>query len=173
MGEERLTEIPTSWTTISSAHTPGPKSHAAMEDLVGRYHDAVTRYIHLKVRDKHLADDGLQEFWTKVVTGKLAGADKSLGRFRGYLRTVHHRLSQIYRAAQPGVTGNHSPHQHRRHRGGNLRSGPRSPLPPLFLRRRRLRGEPGNAFLGWVERNSVQRNPPGDRALPWWVAHAQ
>ena len=63
-----------------------------MEDLVGRYHDAVTRYIHLKVRDKHLADEVLQEFWTKLLTGKLAGADKSKGRFRDYLRTVLHRL---------------------------------------------------------------------------------
>jgi RNA polymerase sigma-70 factor (ECF subfamily) len=92
MAEERLTEIPTSWTTISSAHTPGPQSQAAMEDLVNRYHDAVTRYIHLKVRDKHLADEVLQEFWTKLLTGKLAGADKSKGRFRDYLRTVLHRL---------------------------------------------------------------------------------
>jgi RNA polymerase sigma factor (sigma-70 family) len=92
MTEERLTEIPTSWTTISSAHAPGPKSQAAMEELVGRYHDAVTRYIHLKVRDKHLADEVLQEFWTKLLTGKLAGADKTKGRFRDYLRTVLHRL---------------------------------------------------------------------------------
>ena len=92
MAEERLTEIPTSWTTISSAHSLGPKSQAAMEELVGRYHDAVTRYIHLKVRDKHLADEVLQEFWTKLLTGKLAGADKSKGRFRDYLRTVLHRL---------------------------------------------------------------------------------
>src|SRR5579871_1786508 len=92
MGEERLTEIPTSWTTISSAHTPAAQRHAAMEELVGRYHDAVTRYIHLKVRDKHLADEVLQEFWTKLLTGKLAGADKSKGRFRDYLRTVLHRL---------------------------------------------------------------------------------
>jgi RNA polymerase sigma factor (sigma-70 family) len=92
MAEERLTEIPTSWTTISSAHTPGPASRAAMQDLVGRYHDAVTRYIYLKVRDKHLADEVLQEFWTKLLTGKLSGADKSKGRFRDYLRTVLHRL---------------------------------------------------------------------------------
>src|SRR5947199_10806892 len=92
MSKERLTEIPTSWTTITSAHTPGPKSQAAMEELVSRYHDAVTRYIHLKVRDKHLADEVLQEFWTKLLTGKLAGADKSKGRFRDYLRTVLHRL---------------------------------------------------------------------------------
>jgi len=63
-----------------------------MEELVGRYHDAVTRYIHVKVRDKHLADEVLQEFWTKLLTGKLAGADKSKGRFRDYLRTVLHRL---------------------------------------------------------------------------------
>src|SRR6185312_2976792 len=92
MPEERLTEIPTNWTTISSAHTPGPKSQEAMGELVGRYHDALTRYIHLKVRDKHLADEVLQEFWTKLLTGKLAGADKTKGRFRDYLRTVLHRL---------------------------------------------------------------------------------
>src|SRR5262249_33379064 len=92
MDEERLTEIQTSWTTISSAHTPAAERHAAMEELVNRYHDAVTRYIHLKVRDKHLADEVLQEFWTKLLTGKLAGADKSKGRFRDYLRTVLHRL---------------------------------------------------------------------------------
>jgi RNA polymerase sigma-70 factor (ECF subfamily) len=92
MPEERLTEIPTSWTTISSAHAQGPESRAAMQDLVGRYHDAVTRYIHLKVRDKHLADEVLQEFWAKLLTGKLSGADKRKGRFRDYLRTVLHRL---------------------------------------------------------------------------------
>jgi len=92
MAEERLTQISTIWTTISSAHTPGPKSQAAMEDLVGRYHDAVTRYIYLKVRDKNLADEVLQEFWKKLLEGKLAGADKSKGRFRDYLRTVLHRL---------------------------------------------------------------------------------
>lgn len=92
MAEERLTQIPTSWTTISSAHTPGPESQKAMNDLVARYHDAVTRYIHLKLRDKHLADEVLQEFWTKLLAGKLAGADRSKGRFRDYLRTVLHRL---------------------------------------------------------------------------------
>jgi RNA polymerase sigma factor (sigma-70 family) len=92
MSDDRLTDISTIWTTISSAHTPGPQSQAAMEELVGRYHDAVTRYIYLKVRDKHLADEVLQEFWTKLLTGKLSGADKSKGRFRDYLRTVLHRL---------------------------------------------------------------------------------
>ncbi|AMV36334.1 RNA polymerase sigma factor [Planctomyces sp. SH-PL62] len=90
--EERLTEIQTNWTTITSAHGPGPNSQQAMGELVGRYHDALTRYIHLKVRDRHLADEVLQEFWTKLLTGKLAGADKTKGRFRDYLRTVLHRL---------------------------------------------------------------------------------
>jgi RNA polymerase sigma-70 factor (ECF subfamily) len=92
MSEERLSQIPTSWTTISSAHTAGHESQRAMNDLVGRYHDALTRYINLKVRDRHLADEVLQEFWTKLLTGKLAGADKTKGRFRDYLRTVLHRL---------------------------------------------------------------------------------
>ena len=46
-----------------------------MHDLIGRYHDAVERYLRLKLRDKHLADEVLQEFWTKLLTHKLAGAD--------------------------------------------------------------------------------------------------
>ncbi len=92
MAAERLTQISTIWSTISNAHTPGPQSQASMEELVGRYHDAVSNYIHLKVRDQHLADEVLQEFWTKLLTGKLAGADKTKGRFRDYLRTVLHRL---------------------------------------------------------------------------------
>jgi RNA polymerase sigma-70 factor (ECF subfamily) len=92
MPEERLTQIQTSWTTISNAHTPGSDRQRAMNDLVSRYMDTVTRYIHLKVRDKHLADEVLQDFWTKLLAGKLAGADKSKGRFRDYLRTVLHRL---------------------------------------------------------------------------------
>jgi RNA polymerase sigma-70 factor (ECF subfamily) len=92
MAEERLSQTPTCWTTISCAHGQGMESQKAMEDLVGRYHDAVSRYIRLKLRDQHLADEVMQEFWTKVLTGKLAGADPSKGRFRDYLRTVLHRL---------------------------------------------------------------------------------
>jgi RNA polymerase sigma-70 factor (ECF subfamily) len=92
MAEERLTEIQTMWTIISNAHTPGETRQAAMEDLIGRYHDAVTHFIRLKVRDRHLADEVLQEFWTKLLAGKLAGADRAKGRFRDYLRTVLHRL---------------------------------------------------------------------------------
>src|SRR3954447_11731202 len=92
MSGEHLTDLPTSWTTIRNAHTPGPVGQAAMHELIGRYHDAVERYLKLKLRDSNLADEVLQEFWTKLLTGKLAGADKEKGRFRDYLRTVLHRL---------------------------------------------------------------------------------
>src|SRR6059058_1556521 len=87
-----LTELETSWTTIRNAHNPGPEGQAAMSDLIGRYHDAVARYLRLKLRDPNLADEVLQEFWTKLLTHKLAGADSTKGRFRDYLRTVLHRL---------------------------------------------------------------------------------
>jgi len=87
-----LTDITTIWSQISSAHAPGPAGQAAMNDLIGRYHDAVERYLRLKLRDPNLADEVLQEFWTKLLTHKLAGADSSKGRFRDYLRTVLHRL---------------------------------------------------------------------------------
>jgi RNA polymerase sigma-70 factor (ECF subfamily) len=90
--EERLTNLETSWTVVRNAHTPGPAGQQAMRDLIGRYHDAVERYIKLKIRDPNLADEILQEFWTKLLTHKLAGADQSKGRFRDYLRTVLHRL---------------------------------------------------------------------------------
>lgn len=89
---ERLTTLETSWTTVRNAHTPGPVGQAAMRDLIGRYHDAVERYLRLKLRDRNLADEVFQEFWTKLLTHKLAGADHNKGRFRDYLRTVLHRL---------------------------------------------------------------------------------
>src|SRR3954471_23713576 len=89
---DRLTTLETSWTTIRNAHSPGPAGEAAMRELIGRYHDAVERYLRLKLRDRNLADEVFQEFWLKVVTHKLAGADHNKGRFRDYLRTVLHRL---------------------------------------------------------------------------------
>ena len=97
--KQRLTDIPTEWTLIRTAHTPvqegSPESHdvaEAMQKLIARYHDAVERYLKLKLRDENLADEVMQEFWAKLLTGKLAGADPSKGRFRDYLRTVLHRL---------------------------------------------------------------------------------
>jgi RNA polymerase sigma factor (sigma-70 family) len=106
MDKQRLSDIPTEWTLIRVAHSswspdPGgtPSDGAmpidtakAMERLIGRYHDAVTRYLKLKLRDQNLADEVAQEFWTKLLAGKLSGADPSKGRFRDYLRTVLHRL---------------------------------------------------------------------------------
>jgi RNA polymerase sigma factor (sigma-70 family) len=87
-----LSDLETSWTTIRNAHSPGPVGQAAMRELIGRYHDAVERYLRLKLRDQHLAEEVFQEFWAKLLTHKLAGADHSKGRFRDYLRTVLHRL---------------------------------------------------------------------------------
>jgi RNA polymerase sigma-70 factor (ECF subfamily) len=87
-----LTEVETSWTTIRTAHIAGPEGRAAMGELIGRYHDAVLRYLRLKLRDSNLADEVFQEFWTKLLTHKLAGADCNKGRFRDYVRTVLHRL---------------------------------------------------------------------------------
>ena len=92
MSGEHLTDLATSWTTIRNAHTPGPAGQVAMHELIGRYHDAVERYLKLKLRDSNLADEVFQEFWTKLLTHKLAGADSNKGRFRDYLRTVLHRL---------------------------------------------------------------------------------
>src|SRR4051794_29949975 len=89
---ERLTTLETSWTEIRRAHLPGPDGQAAMRELIGRYHDAVERYLRLKLRDRNLADEVFQEFWTKLLDHKLAGADHNKGRFRDYLRTVLHRL---------------------------------------------------------------------------------
>lgn len=89
---DRLTMLDTSWTKLRAAHLPGPEGQAAMHELVSRYHDAVERYLRLKLRDRNLADEVLQEFWTKLLAGRLAGADQTKGRFRDYLRTVLHRL---------------------------------------------------------------------------------
>jgi DNA-directed RNA polymerase specialized sigma24 family protein len=87
-----LTNLPTIWGTIREAHGTGPTAQMAMIELISRYHDAVERYLRLKLRDTNLADEVFQEFWAKVLTHKLAGADHNKGRFRDYLRTVLHRL---------------------------------------------------------------------------------
>lgn len=89
---ERLTELETSWTMIANAHKDGPVGQAAMQVLISRYHDAIENYLRLKLRDRNLADEVMQEFWTKLLTRKLAGADETKGRFRDYMRTVLHRL---------------------------------------------------------------------------------
>ncbi len=89
---DHLTSLDTNWSTVRNAHIPGPAGHAAMRELIGRYHDAVERYLRLKLRDRNLADEVFQEFWTKLLDHKLAGADNTKGRFRDYLRTVLHRL---------------------------------------------------------------------------------
>lgn len=92
MSEDRLSELKTSWTTIRNAHGDGPEAHAAMSELIARYLRAVETYLRLKLHDHHLADEVLQDFWTKLLERKLAGADDTKGRFRDYLRTVLHRL---------------------------------------------------------------------------------
>jgi RNA polymerase sigma-70 factor (ECF subfamily) len=89
---ERLSNLETSWTQIREAHAVGPAGQAAMRELIGRYHDAVERYLKLKLRDPNLVDDVRQEFFQKLLNRKLAGAEESKGRFRDYLRTVLHRL---------------------------------------------------------------------------------
>jgi len=89
---EHLSSLKTSWTQIHAAHIPGPEGKMAMQELISRYHDAVERYLRIKIKDQNLADDVLQEFWTKVLNHKLSGADETKGRFRDYLRTILHRL---------------------------------------------------------------------------------
>src|SRR3954447_3773303 len=100
MSGEHLTDLPTSWTTIRNAHTPGPVGQAAMHELIGRYHDAVERYLRLKLRDTNLADEVFQEFWTKLLTHKLAGADSNKGRFRYAARRVLHRLMIVHSSSK-------------------------------------------------------------------------
>jgi RNA polymerase sigma-70 factor (ECF subfamily) len=72
--------------------TPSPVEQAALHELIGRYHEVVERYLRLKLQDADLADEVFQEFWTKLLTHRLAGADGNVGRFRDYLRTILHRL---------------------------------------------------------------------------------
>ena len=59
MTDDRLTQIPTNWTTIRPAPTPPGPSRKAMMSLSGGIMTQSTRYIHLKVRDRHLADEVL------------------------------------------------------------------------------------------------------------------
>jgi RNA polymerase sigma-70 factor (ECF subfamily) len=92
VASNRSAYLETSWTQIRSAHAIGPAGQAAMRELISRYHDAVERYLKLKLRDPNLVDEVRQEFFQKLLNHKLAGADETKGRFRDYLRTVLHRL---------------------------------------------------------------------------------
>src|SRR5215208_4085726 len=106
MSGDNLTDLETSWTTIRNAHCPGPVGQAAMRELIGRYHDAVERYLRLKLRDQNLADEVFQEFWTKLLTHKLAGADNNKGRFRlspNGAPPAHHRSLPDEEAGLPAA----------------------------------------------------------------------
>ena len=54
---EHLSSLKTSWTQIHAAHIPGPEGQMAMQELISRYHDAVERYLRIKIKDQNLADD--------------------------------------------------------------------------------------------------------------------
>jgi RNA polymerase sigma-70 factor (ECF subfamily) len=77
---------------IPSAHAPGPAELAPFHERIGRYHDLIERYLRLKLRDTNLADEVFQEFWTRLLTHRIAPADSQTGRFHDTLRTALNRL---------------------------------------------------------------------------------
>jgi RNA polymerase sigma-70 factor (ECF subfamily) len=74
------------------AHDPGLAAGAELRERISRYHDAVERYLQLKLGDSSLADEIFQAFWTRLLTNRLPCPDGPRGRFREYLRAVLHRL---------------------------------------------------------------------------------
>ena len=96
---ERLSRLATRWSLVKQAHAPGSETATlARAELAQRYLNAVYRYLRGALADVNAAEELCQEFFVKLMEGKLQGADPGKGRFRDYLKVTlinlvndHHR----------------------------------------------------------------------------------
>jgi RNA polymerase sigma-70 factor (ECF subfamily) len=88
-----LSDLNTLWTIVDRAKDPGPQAREAQGLLVQRYEQPIRKYLHALLKDPHLVDEVLQEFWGLLVAGRLARARADRGKFRYYVKTILIRLS--------------------------------------------------------------------------------
>ena len=98
--QSRLSRIATRWTLVAKAHGGKADEAAARERLIERYHRAVYRYLLGATRDPNVADEILQDFAVRFLTGAFRGARSERGRFRDYLKTAVSNLINDYRRRQ-------------------------------------------------------------------------
>jgi RNA polymerase sigma-70 factor (ECF subfamily) len=94
----RLSAISTLWSVLRQAHEGDSEAATDAQQLVmGRYGEAVRRYLLATLRDPHAADELTQEFALSLVRGAFRGADPTKGRFRDYVKTTLFHLVSTYR----------------------------------------------------------------------------
>jgi RNA polymerase sigma-70 factor (ECF subfamily) len=87
--EERLSRISTCWTVVRQAQGgPAESVRAAQQHLLERYRQAVHRYLLGALRDADAADELLQDFALRLLSGRLGGAEPQRGRFRDFVKGV-------------------------------------------------------------------------------------
>jgi RNA polymerase sigma-70 factor (ECF subfamily) len=93
--KSHLTNLVTQWSQIFLAQKPvGGDAAVARNELLVRYHQAVSCYLHAELRDPHVADKLLSNFAVRVLEldAFLKRADPQRGRFRDYLKAVLRRM---------------------------------------------------------------------------------
>jgi RNA polymerase sigma-70 factor (ECF subfamily) len=101
-GNDNLSRIETLWSLVRQAHRrPDPAAASAQRELLERYGGAVRRYLQASVGNSEAANELFQEFATRFLSGKLAGADAQRGRFRDFVKGVlFHLITDYYRQLQ-------------------------------------------------------------------------
>ena len=99
----RLSKIETLWSVVRRSHDDEEAvARTAQQQLLQRYSGAIRRYLVTSLRDENLAEDLLQEFALKFVSGEFKNVDPHKGRFRYFVKTVvrnlinqHHRKKSV------------------------------------------------------------------------------
>lgn len=87
--DAKLNQIVTLWSVVRRAHADEPEqARQARQRLLERYLGAIRRYLLGAVRDAEAADDLVQDFACRFLSGALAGADPTRGRFRDFVKGV-------------------------------------------------------------------------------------
>ncbi len=90
---DRLSHIETVWTMVFDAHGNGiGDAGRAQHELLGRYGNAILRYLHGAFRDETMAEETFQEFAIRFLRGDYKAAHPDKGCFRGFLKVVLSRL---------------------------------------------------------------------------------
>jgi DNA-directed RNA polymerase specialized sigma24 family protein len=76
----------TRWTLVLRAKEDSAEGRAALSDLCAAYYQPVFKFLACEGRAEDAARELAHEFFARVLAGcALAGADRTRGRFRGYL----------------------------------------------------------------------------------------
>jgi DNA-directed RNA polymerase specialized sigma24 family protein len=94
---ERLGDISTRWTLLQQAHGQSQTAaQRALQELMQQYLGAVYRYLLAAVRDPDAAEELVQEFAMRFISGRFRGASPERGRFRNYVKTCLFHLVDDY-----------------------------------------------------------------------------